>query len=393
MGVFQNSLMGGAASISGDETYTLWSWGTHNNGSSGLGNNTAYSSPVQVGSLNDWTPMICHGNSTVHAIKSDGTLWGWGSGSLLGDGSNTNKSSPIQIGSATDWYYVGTANGGQNNLAINTSGELWVWGDNNQGMLGDGSKTETKSMIQIAGTTWAGVTFGGDFAIGVRTDGTLWGWGYGAQGRTFHDTTTDYSSPVQAGSDTSWWGSSDYPPSGGWESGVEVAKVMGQHGGSWHTNLIDTDGKLWGAGWNALGNIGVADHDDSPRQVGSSTNWTDVKNAGYGGVGVDNGVFKAWGGYNNSGENGNGTKSSTAGTLYEWDTGTALNGAKATDSGAYTYNTANFSGTLYFAGENSHGQFGDGGSTNRSSPVQGPGTTDWTRCIAGDYSTMGVKPG
>lgn len=83
---------------------TLWAWGNNYNGVLGLGNTTNRSSPVQVGSLSTWD-KVCKSKSLL-AIKADGTLWG--------AGPNTNYelsnalpavtySSPIQIGSKNDW--------------------------------------------------------------------------------------------------------------------------------------------------------------------------------------------------------------------------------------------------------------------------------------------------
>jgi len=394
MGVFQNSLMAGAASISGDETYVLWAWGEASDGSNGLGNNTTYSSPVQIGSLNDWTPCICTDGNSTHAIKSDGTLWGWGRGDMLGNGTNTNKSSPIQIGSATDWYAVFCASTAECHWAINTSGELWTWGNNTEGMLGVGSLTNYSSMVQVAGTTWAAACSGVNHTIAVKTDGTLWGWGSGQFGRSFHNSQTDYSSPVQCGTDTTWWGSSDYPPSGGWESGVEAQKVFGQHqNGGGDSLVIDTNGKLWATGLNLYGGTGLPEYNLSPQQVGTSTDWTHKEMGKYSGCGVNDGAFFTWGGPNSGGSLGNGTKSFTKGTLYEWDTGTATGAAYTNGAAPYDHSFANFSGTLYGSGESSHGQAGNGTTTNTSSPVQGPGTTDWTKIIGGSYNFIAIKPG
>jgi hypothetical protein len=48
-------------------------------------------------------------------------------------------------------------------------------------------------------------------------------------------------------------------------------------------------------------------------------------------------------------------------------------------------------GTLYFSGYNGSGCFGKGNTTNYSSPVQGPSTTDWVKVVIGETSAMGVR--
>jgi alpha-tubulin suppressor-like RCC1 family protein len=70
----------------------------------GLGNQTNYSSPVQVGAATDWSKVSGSLYSTV-AIKTSGTLWSWGynGNGELGLGDRTNRSSPVQVGSGTNW--------------------------------------------------------------------------------------------------------------------------------------------------------------------------------------------------------------------------------------------------------------------------------------------------
>ena len=56
-------------------------------------------------------------------------------------------------------------------------GELWVWGINGNGQLGDGTTTQKSSPVQIAGTTWSQVACGNRCTAAIKTDGTLWAWG------------------------------------------------------------------------------------------------------------------------------------------------------------------------------------------------------------------------
>ena len=120
---------------------TLWSWGDNGNGQLGLNISTGEvrSSPVQVGTLTNWQSLGVNGSQATHqlAIKTDGTLWGWGNGAsgALGDGTVTVKSSPIQIGTLTNWSQV--AIGGSFSMAIKTDGTLWAWGYNANGLFGD----------------------------------------------------------------------------------------------------------------------------------------------------------------------------------------------------------------------------------------------------------------
>lgn len=185
---------------------TLWSLGgVGNNGTSGLGNTTRYSSPKQVGSLTDWATLAI-GKAQVVAVKTDGTLWAWGQNNngQLGDGTTVTKSSPVQVGLLTNWSKVSA---GQNcSFGIKTDGTLWAWGGNSLGQLGLGNRTDYSSPKQVGSlTSWSKVS-GGDRGIGaIRTNGTLWTWGYNNSGVLGLGNNTYYSSPKQVGSLTNWY--------------------------------------------------------------------------------------------------------------------------------------------------------------------------------------------
>jgi alpha-tubulin suppressor-like RCC1 family protein len=67
-------------------------------------------------------------------------LYTWGNNAYgrLGNDTTVSTSSPIQIGALSDWSQVSA--GYQHTAAINDSGELYAWGfENAQGRLGDGT--------------------------------------------------------------------------------------------------------------------------------------------------------------------------------------------------------------------------------------------------------------
>jgi alpha-tubulin suppressor-like RCC1 family protein len=185
---------------------TMWVWGSnHNSGNLGLNQATPVriSSPVQIPGTT-WSQVI-HCDHGTMALKTDGTIWGWGindQGGLAQNNTNSGYSSPVQIGDKTNWASIG--NGSRNKGAINTSGELWMWGFNEEGTLGQNSRTYYSSPVQVPGTNWAHLDIGaglqGKMVQAFKTDGTLWAWGDGGQGQMGNNTNGNpahYSSPVQ----------------------------------------------------------------------------------------------------------------------------------------------------------------------------------------------------
>ena len=194
---------------------TLWTWGKNGEGQLGLGNTTNTSSPIQVGSLTDWSTTIVPvaGYQCMSAIKQDGTLWAWGSGGYgqLGVGNESNYSSPIQVGSDTDWIAqsrnLGPGSAGFMGMrgTSEVNGALWACGSGSQGQLGLGDTANKSDLTQVGAlTTWKTISFGYQGCAAVKYDGTAWSWGGSYGGLNGDGSTTSRSSPVQIGALTDW---------------------------------------------------------------------------------------------------------------------------------------------------------------------------------------------
>jgi alpha-tubulin suppressor-like RCC1 family protein len=309
---------GGAHTAAIKTDGTLWTWGSNVSGQLGQNNTTPRSSPVQVGTLNDWVEVSCGYNTaggiqtgTTLLVKTNGTLWGMGG--TIGDNSGSNRSSPVQIGTLTNWSKVSAGNGSTpsaHNLAVKTDGTLWSWGGNASGQLGNGTITSNSSPIQI-GTDmdWSNAFAGLSYSMAIKTDGTLWGWGLNSNGELGINDRINRSSPVQVGSLTSWynvevgsgytiglksdnsiwgWGLAS---SGQLARGVVNATTslsspiqIGEdqwssvYAGNLYTTAIKTNGTLWAWGVNTAGFLGDASviSRSAPVQIGSRSGWTQV---------------------------------------------------------------------------------------------------------------------
>ena len=180
---------------------TMWGWGNNSSGNLGQNDRTQRSSPVQIGST-DWSVVDGGAPANGGGIKTDGTLYLWGRdpNGQLGQnqsGDNSARSSPTQVGSDTTWRSLSLGN--KKTVAIKTDNTLWIWGRNNNGSLGlnQPDQTSYSSPVQIPGTTWSTVSASYQCVYAFKTDGTLWSWGYGGNGALMQNNRTEYSSPVQ----------------------------------------------------------------------------------------------------------------------------------------------------------------------------------------------------
>jgi len=258
-----SDVQGGGSNTIGLKTDgTLWTWGRANEGQIGDGQTINCSSPVQVGSLSNWY-KIASGRNNVLATKTDGTLWSWGLNNYGQLGLNISiaisRSSPVQVGALTDWEKV--AAGDYHAFAIKTNNTLWAWGRNNHGQIGDSTfNVNRSSPVQIGSlTNWDLVTAGISASAAVKIDGTLWAWGENDLGQLGDGTVINKSSPVQIGSLTNW------------------SLVSGGKTGSFFA-AIKSDGTVWAWGNNANGQIGdnTVIRRSSPVQIGALTNWNTV---------------------------------------------------------------------------------------------------------------------
>jgi alpha-tubulin suppressor-like RCC1 family protein len=342
--------------------YNLFSWGDPSFGKLGLGNNTYYSSPKQVGSLTNWA-FLAGGDDYSVAVKTDGTLWAWGRNEdgQLGLGNRTNYSSPKQVGSLTSWSTVDA--GYACTAGIKTDGTLWTWGRGTYGTLGLGNTTSYSSPKQVGSlTTWSKIYVASSEAmLAIKTDGTLWSWGLGSNGQLGLGNTTSYSSPKQIGSLTAW--------------------LKGAAGG-YNAFVIKTDGTIWTWGRASFGSLGLGNltNYSSPKQIGALTDWAEISNVnGTGGLAVKtNGTLWSWG-YNNSGQLGLGNTTNYSspkqvGALTSWSK------PRGFGNSGYAIKT---DGTLWSWGRNAEGQLGLNNTTYYSSPKQVGSSTTWNGLAQG----------
>ena len=83
------------------------------------------------------------------AIDYEGNLWSWGYNiyGQLGDGTTTEKLNPIKITEGIKFEKVYARC--YSSLAIDVNGNLWSWGSNGNGELGDGTTTDRLTPVQI----------------------------------------------------------------------------------------------------------------------------------------------------------------------------------------------------------------------------------------------------
>jgi alpha-tubulin suppressor-like RCC1 family protein len=90
--------------------------------------------------------------------------------------------------------------GQYNSCAVRSSGAVACWGENMFGQIGDGtSGADARTARAVTGIADAiSVEVGARHACALRLSGELWCWGYNWAGQLGDGTTTNQSLPVRA---------------------------------------------------------------------------------------------------------------------------------------------------------------------------------------------------
>ncbi|MTI96026.1 MAG: PKD domain-containing protein [Firmicutes bacterium] len=179
------------------EDGTGWAWGWNNNGQLGDGSTTNQRRPVKMIVIDD-IEAIAIGNAYLILLKRDQTVWAWGINNYgqLGDGTTVTRSSPVRIDSLENIAAI--AAGYEHSMALTEDGFVLSWGRNNSGQLGDGTTVNKSTPIQvhnISGIQYIAAS-GGWHSFAMGGDGIIWVWGQNNSGQLGDGTRTNRLLPV-----------------------------------------------------------------------------------------------------------------------------------------------------------------------------------------------------
>jgi alpha-tubulin suppressor-like RCC1 family protein len=242
-------------SLALDKNGNVYAWGDNAYGQLGIGSTTDKKVPTQIDDLDDIV-AISAGYYHSLALKADGTVWAWGYNNKgqLGIGSTSTAKTPVQVlGKGGSGYLTGIVaiSAGYNfNLALDKDGNIWAWGDNSKGQLGNGSTTTSKTPVQVSKIDdIAAIAAGNLHSLAMDSDGNVFAWGDNSYGQLGVGSTTTYKIPTSVN---------------------DISDITSIAAGNSHSLAIDDSGDVYAWGYNNKGQLGLGSTTTykSPQKVG-----------------------------------------------------------------------------------------------------------------------------
>ena len=163
-----------------------FAWGYNNKGQLGDGTTTSRLTPVSIIYLDKTFSEISANSDFNVAYDNLNAGWAWGNNDVgqLGDDTLVSKLSPVFV-NRSEVSFISITNGDAHSLAVDIDGNLWVWGKNNVGQLGDNTTTSKTipTAIFVTNTTFTKVAAGNEVSYALDTNGRIWAWGSNSFGK------------------------------------------------------------------------------------------------------------------------------------------------------------------------------------------------------------------
>ncbi|KAJ9582054.1 hypothetical protein L9F63_003637, partial [Diploptera punctata] len=296
---------------------TIYGWGHNHRGQLGGVEGAKVKLPTPCEALSALRPVqLLGGEQTLMAVTADGKVYatGYGAGGRLGIGGTDSVMVPTLLESIQHVFIkkVAVNSGGKHCLALSAEGEVYSWGEGDDGKLGHGNKRPQEALGRprvieaLRGKEIIDIACGGAHSAAITCNREVYTWGKGRYGRLGHGDSEDQLKPklveallgyrvmdIACGSgdaqtlcitddDNVWsWGDGDYGKLGrGGSDGCKMPmKIESLAGlgvikvecGSQFSVALTRSGSVytWGKGdYHRLGH-GTDDHVRRPRKVGA----------------------------------------------------------------------------------------------------------------------------
>ena len=320
----------------------------------GSGAARSATAPPAVSAAAQPPSLLAAGGRHTCALTLTGGAYCWGAndrGQLGDGGSAVSRSVPATVTGMIS--FTALANGFAHSCALTRLGDVYCWGANTRGQLGEATTVGRNAPTRVAGpATYVAVTAGSAHSCAITTEHALQCWGANDQGQLGNGSHE--SSPVPTRVEA--------------PSALAMVAAGGQH-----TCAVADSGGLYCWGANTYGQLGTGRAgvgSVTPRPVPLPTRVVSVSlGVAHSCAVTADGALWCWG-RNDAGQLGDGTRRLRAApTRVRFGSDRAILSVAA---GAGHTCAVDASGALACWGRNTRGAIGDGSTVNRSIPTAVP---------------------
>src|SRR5690554_1105447 len=317
---------------------SVWCWGDS------FASSASQITGIQAKSLSSGKGFSC-----AHLLDDSVACWGNNSQGQLGDdGTNISSQTPVAVVGLTQIQALSA--GVDHSCAITQGNELWCWGNNTYGQLGNGSNTSSNQPIQLSGFTAKSISLGEQFSCAIDTSNNSWCWGINQHGQLGNNHIDTQFSPVNV-------------------SDIDTTLALATGKGFSCAVLNNHTASCWGRSVNELGSFNVSTNMNG---VVAKTQLSQVEKIGAGNhhycAVLQDKTVQCWG-VNNYGQLGSGGSSADAIPTVFAKQVTGITDALDVSAGAHHSCALNNDGSVACFGRNNLGQLGDGTNNSSANPV------------------------
>lgn len=178
-------------------------WGNNYHGELGNGSTQDSGDPVDVEGLAGIATAVSAGSNHTCAVLDSNNVQCWGNNTAgqLGNGTTIDSSIPVTVSNPDNFSFSAIASGGNHTCALTTDGAVKCWGFNNVGQLGISSTSSKKVPTQVTnleiGVSEISAGYNHNCArLGSPPVSVIKCWGDNSKGQLGDGTKNNHSTPV-----------------------------------------------------------------------------------------------------------------------------------------------------------------------------------------------------